>query len=103
MPDPTSANAPRRETGGEAKNQLAADTPILAVGTAEAKRRADIAREQQQRNARLALDHLEAGTERAWHPSDRWQRCVANELAAQGWDPEYLARRFHLARKQVAA
>jgi hypothetical protein len=38
-----------------------------------------------------------------WHASERWERKVANELVSASFDPEYVARRFGLSRRGVAA
>lgn len=34
-----------------------------------------------------------------WSPSERWLRNAANDLAARGFDPDYVARRYGLTRK----
>ena len=106
MDGPEDAAAPTEwEAGqGEAKNQLAGCDSILGNGPAERERRHRLALDEQRRRASRALDRMvEAPQGTAHRMSERWEREFCNQLAADGWDPEYLARRYGLTMRGVRA
>jgi len=77
------------------------DTPILPLTPNLAKAR-QFAQDERRRASR-ALDRMAEASQVTGHRmSERWEREFCNQLAADGWDPEYLARRYGLTMRGAA-
>jgi hypothetical protein len=93
---------------GGSEDQLAADAQSLLAGLdfERARRRARLALEEDRRRASHEVDRLLAELfppkYPATHFSERWERNVANELVAAGFDSEYIARRYRLTMRGAA-
>jgi len=104
MPDPKDAAAPEGGLEGERSSQLAGCDSILGNSPAERERRHLLALAEERRRASRALDRMiDASQATAHRMSERWEREFCNQLAADGWDPEYLARRYGLTMRGVRA
>jgi len=95
-------------TEGGSNVQLASCESILGASPAERERRARrarLAREADRRRASVALDELLAVMYPAPspHAPSGWELAWARQMVAQGFDAEYVARRYGLLRKGVAA
>jgi len=105
MSNPANAAAPGVGTEGGAEDQLAADTHILPTTPDSAKRREAAYAVAQRHRLTAILDDTVVclSPDPAPHRmSDRWERNVANQLVAMGFDPEYVARRAGFAVRGAA-